>query len=91
MAQTIKNPPAMQETWVQSPGGEDPLEKGVATQYNMTDTSRIMLPPSAILPKHFWNLTKNQFPSGKFSSIEQLRFQPREVSCFMSSQKIILV
>ena len=31
MAQTVKNPPAMQETQVQSPGWEDPLEKGVAT------------------------------------------------------------
>ena len=24
----VKNPPAMRETWVQSPGWEDPLEKG---------------------------------------------------------------
>ena len=31
MAQTVKNPPAMQETWVQSQGWEDPLEKGTAT------------------------------------------------------------
>ena len=31
MAQTVKNPPAMQETWVQSMGWEDPLEKGMAT------------------------------------------------------------
>ena len=27
----IKNPTAMQETWVQSLGQEDPLEKGMAT------------------------------------------------------------
>ena len=27
MAQTVKNLPAMQETWVQSLGWEDPLEK----------------------------------------------------------------
>ena len=27
----LKNPPAMQETQVQSLGGEDPLEKGMAT------------------------------------------------------------
>ena len=27
----VKNPPAMQETQVQSPGQEDPLEKGMAT------------------------------------------------------------
>ena len=26
-----KNPPAMQETWVQSLGWEDPLEEGMAT------------------------------------------------------------
>ena len=31
MAQTVKNPPAMQETQVQSLGQEDPLEKGMAT------------------------------------------------------------
>ena len=30
MAQTVKNVPAMQETWVQSLGREDPLEKGMA-------------------------------------------------------------
>ena len=28
VAQTIKNPPATWETWVQSPGWEDPLEEG---------------------------------------------------------------
>ena len=27
----VKNLPAMQETWVQSPGREDPLEKEMAT------------------------------------------------------------
>ena len=32
VAQTVKKPPVMQETWVQSLGREDPLEKGVATQ-----------------------------------------------------------
>ena len=31
VAQTIKNLPAMLETWVQSLGWEDPLEEGVAT------------------------------------------------------------
>ena len=31
MAQTVKNPPAMQETWVPSLSREDPLEKGKAT------------------------------------------------------------
>ena len=31
MAQTVKNPTAMQETWIQSLGWEDPLEEGMAT------------------------------------------------------------
>ena len=31
MAQTVKNPPAMRETWVQSLGWEDRLVKGMAT------------------------------------------------------------
>ena len=31
MVQTVKNPPAMQETWVQFLGWEDSLEEGMAT------------------------------------------------------------
>ena len=31
VAQTVKNLPAMQETWIRSPSWEDPLEKGMAT------------------------------------------------------------
>ena len=31
VAQMVKNLPAMQETWVQSVGWEDPLEEGKAT------------------------------------------------------------
>ena len=31
VAQLVKNPPAMGETWVHSLGWEDPLEKGTVT------------------------------------------------------------
>ena len=31
-SQMVKNPPAMQETWLQPLGWQDPLEKGTATQ-----------------------------------------------------------
>jgi len=31
MAQMVKNLPAVQKTWVQSLGQEDPLEKGMVT------------------------------------------------------------
>ena len=43
MAQLVKNPPAMWETWVRSLGWEDPLAKGKATH-------------SSILPGEFHGL-----------------------------------
>ena len=35
MAQLVKNPSAMRETWAQSLGWEDPLEKGKATHFSI--------------------------------------------------------
>ena len=35
VTQMVKNLPARQETWVRSPGGEDPLEEDVATHSNI--------------------------------------------------------
>ena len=35
VAQMVKNPPAMQETWVQSLGWEDPLEKRKAAHFSI--------------------------------------------------------
>ena len=35
VAQTVKNPSAMWETWVRSPGWEDSLEEGMATHSNI--------------------------------------------------------
>ena len=35
VAQLVKNPPAMRETWVQSLNWEDPLEKGKATHFSI--------------------------------------------------------
>ena len=32
VVQTVKNLPAMQDTWVRTLGWEDPLEEGVGTQ-----------------------------------------------------------
>ena len=48
VAQMVKNPPAMQETRVQSLGREEPLEKGMATQ-------------SIILA---WRIPKTEQPAG---------------------------
>ena len=35
VAQMVKNPPTMQETQVQPLGQEEPLEKGMATQFSI--------------------------------------------------------
>ena len=41
VSQLVKNPPAMWETWLQSPSWEDPLEKG-------------RLPTAVFWPGEFW-------------------------------------
>ena len=35
VAQMVKNPPTVWETWVQSLGWEDPLEEGMATHFSI--------------------------------------------------------
>ena len=42
MAQRVKNLPAMRETWVQSLGWEDPLEKGMATHSSISGLENSM-------------------------------------------------
>ena len=41
MAQVVKNPPSVWETWVQSLGWKDPLEEGIAT-YSSLPAWRIL-------------------------------------------------
>ena len=60
VAQLVKNLPAMQETWVQSPGWEeDPLEKGKATHSSLlawripwTKSSSVKFSFESILASH---------------------------------------
>ena len=51
MAQTVKNLPTVQKTWVQSLSWENPLEKGMATH-------------SSILA---WRITRKEDPGGQQS------------------------
>ena len=44
LGQTIKNLPAMQETWVLSLGWEDPLEKGMASVFLIDQNTPVFLP-----------------------------------------------
>ena len=53
VAQTVKNPPAMRETWVRSTGWEDPLEEGMATHSSVvvgTCQSHLPMYPSPLQP-----------------------------------------
>ena len=49
VANMVKNPPAMWETWVRSLGWEDPLEEGMATH------SRILA----------WRIPRTEEPGGR--------------------------
>ena len=60
VAQLVKNPPAMRETWVPSLGWEDPLEKGKATHSSVlawripwTTVQRILKSPTRQSDFHF--------------------------------------
>ena len=61
VAQTVKNPPAVQETWIRSLDREDSLEEGMATR-------------SSILA---WRITWTEEPGGlqsiAFQSLTQLK------------------
>ena len=43
VAQMVMNPPAMQETWVQSLDREDPLDEGMATHSSIILAWRILM------------------------------------------------
>ena len=43
VAQKVNNPPAMQETWVQFLGWEDPMEKGMRWLDGITDSMDVSL------------------------------------------------
>ena len=53
VAQMVKNPPAMQEIWVQSLGWEDPLKEGMAT-YSSILAWRIPMDQSSLAGCSLW-------------------------------------
>ena len=57
MAQTAKDPPTMWETWVQSLGWEDPLQKGTVTFCSLGTPLGIPLQYSGLensMDRGFW-------------------------------------
>ena len=60
MAQTVKNLPAMWETWVRSLGQEDPLKEGMATHSSILAWRIPMDTGAQQAPVH--GVTKSQTP-----------------------------
>ena len=52
----VKNPPAMQETWVRSLGWEDPREKGMATHSS----------------SFAWRIPRTEEPGGQVHGVTKL-------------------
>ena len=65
VVQTVKNPPVMWETWVQSLGWGDPLEEGMATHSSILAwrISWLQSPSTVILElKETKSVTASTFP-----------------------------
>ena len=58
VAQMIKNPPAMRETWVRSLGWDDPLEEGMATHSSI-------LPWKIPMDKEAWRTIVHGITKGR--------------------------
>ena len=73
VAHLVKNPPAMRETWVQSLGWEDPLQKGKAYPLQYSGLENSMDCP--------WGLkesdTTEQLSGGKHISLVSQRILPK--------------
>ena len=63
IVQLVKNLPAMQETWVQSLGWEDPLEKGKANPLQYSGLENFMD-----------NIVQGVYMTERFSLSQQLYF-----------------
>ena len=72
MSQWVKNPLPIQETWVQSQGGEDPLEKEMATHSIILFFFLNFLPASGCKPA--WDLRGAR---GRWASLYSLRLSDR--------------
>ena len=64
MAQTVKNPPAMWETWVQSPGWEHTLEEDMATHSSIL--------PWRIPDRGYWQAACSPWGRKESDTTEQL-------------------
>ena len=86
VAQTVKNPPAMRENWVQSLGWEDPLEEGMAPHYSIfawripTDREAWRAAVHGVAKSTIFGWIYTQFSSVQFScSVVSDSLRPHEL------------
>ena len=79
VAQIVMNLPAMQETWVQSLGRDDPLEKGMAT-------TAIFLPGNSMNMGDWWATVHGGRKEGFLQTFLQRRYMAKKhmKKCSMS-------
>ena len=87
LAQTVKNPPAMQETWVQSLGWEDPLEEGMTTHSTIL-VCRIPMDRGAWLGT-VHGVTKSQTWLSNFHSVTHFHAQNVSVWTIRSAFRLV--
>ena len=78
VAQMVKNLPAMQETWVQSLGWEDPLEEGKATHSSI-------LPRRISMDRGAWRATVHGVTTEQLSTAQHSVHCVYVSVCFVSS------
>ena len=66
----VKNPPAVQETWVQFLGWEDPLEEGMATHSSFLAWSAFM--DTGVCQAVVHGITKNRTRLKQLSTAQHL-------------------
>ena len=76
MAHMVKNPPAIQETRVQSLGQEDPLEKGMATLSSTLALLQGIFPTQGLSPPllHLLHWQVGSLPLVPLFSFDVLKF-----------------
>ena len=90
VAQRVKNLPAMQETWVQSLGWKDPLEKGRATHSSILAwrTPWTIQPTGSQRVRHAWEIFTINYEN-RLKALDKI-LQPRKKSNAPIFEKSIL-
>ena len=91
MAQLVKNPPAMQETWVQSLGWEDPLKKGKATHSSILAWRSPQGHKESDMSEPLSLCVYNLYDAFRFNTIEKYVYFPFELMYSIISSTVFFL